>query len=260
MRWPGTPDVRAFFDQESARYLDDRYGRASCEMFSYQSRRRLTLELLGPGPGRIVDIGSGPGVFSSELLARGFRVVEVDVSLEMLRESRGRLRPGATSGLVQFVEGGLPSLPFADRAFDAALCIGVLAYLDDPRKSLREIRRVLRPGGVVILQASNAMCFTARLHALLRRAYRRLGEGLGGPAYPHLRISLASFRLRALRRTMEQEGLRVDSWARYDFRPPLLEWVAPSAALAASRKLQHLERFEAASWAAEGFVLRARAC
>ncbi len=256
----GAPEVRAYFDRESSRYLDERYVRPSCDQLSYQSRRRLTLELLGSGPGCIVDVGSGPGVFSSELLARGFRVVEVDVSLEMLRESRRRIESGPSVQQIGFVEGCLPGLPFADRAFDAALCIGVLAYVRDPAQSLREIRRVVKPGGVVVLQVSNALCLTAGLHSAVRRAYRRLGELLGGPAYPHLRIPLTTFRLRALRRTLEETGFRVDSWVRYDFRLPLLEWVAPSAALATSRKLQRLERWEAVGWAAEGLLLRVRAC
>jgi ubiquinone/menaquinone biosynthesis C-methylase UbiE len=260
MSHPRSPDVRAYFDGESSRYLDERYVRPSCDQLSYQSRRRLALELLGAGPGRVVDIGSGPGVFSAELLARGFRVIEVDVSLEMLRESRGRIASGASTRQIRFVEGGLPRLPFADQAFDAALCIGVLAYLQDPLESLREIRRVLKPGGTAVLQVSNALCFTARLHSAVRRAYRRLGEALGGPAYPHLRMPLRSFRLRALRRILERAGFRVDSWARYDFRPPLLEWLAPSLALAASRALQQFERREAVGWAAEGLVLRVRAC
>jgi SAM-dependent methyltransferase len=254
------PQVRRYFDEESSRYLQKRYGGSTCEQLSYESRRRLALELLGNGPGRVIDIGSGPGVFSAELLGRGFRIVEVDISLEMLRESRGRIRAAASGSSVRFVEAGLPGLPFADETFDAALCIGVFAYLPDPAESFREIRRVLRPGGVAIIQVSNALCVTARLHGLIRRVYRRLGEALGGPAYPHLRIPLASFRLRTLRRILEGEGFRLDSWARYDFRPPLLEWMAPSMALAMSRRLQRLERSEAMGWAAEGLVLRMRAC
>jgi ubiquinone/menaquinone biosynthesis C-methylase UbiE len=254
------PDVRAYFDRESSRYLDERYARASCDQLSYQSRRRLALELLGRGPGRVIDIGSGPGVFTSELLTRGFKITEVDVSLEMLRESRHRIQQETSARHVMFVEGRLPNLPVADSTFDAALCVGVLAYLRDPAESLREIRRVLKPGGTAILQVSNALCPTSRLHSLLRRGYRRVGEALGGAAYPHLRIPLASFRLRGLRQTLEMARFRVDSWARYDFRPPFLEWVAPSVALAASRRLQHFERSEVLGWAAEGLVLKARAC
>lgn len=254
------PDVRTYFDQESSRYLDERYARPSCDQLSYQNRRRLALELLGRGPGRVIDIGSGPGVFTSELLARGFKITEVDVSLEMLRESRHRIQQGPSARHVLFIEGRLPNLPVVDSTFDAVLCIGVLAYLGDPAASLREIRRVLKPGGIVVLQVSNALCPTSRLHSLLRRGYRRLGEALGGTAYPHLRIPLATFRLRDLRQALEMARLRVDSWARYDFRPPFLEWVAPSVALAASRRLQHFERSETLGWVAEGLVLKARAC
>jgi ubiquinone/menaquinone biosynthesis C-methylase UbiE len=260
MTSPGPPDVRAYFDQESSRYLDERYVRPSCDQLSYQSRRRLALELLGPEPGRVVDIGSGPGVFTNELVARGCRVTEVDVSIEMLRQSRQRLPLAIDRPPVLFVEGGLPGLPFADATFDSALCIGVLAYLRDPAESLREIRRVLKPRGVLVLQVSNSLCATARLHALLRRGYRRLGEAFGAPAYPHLRIPLAAFRLHDLRRVLEGEGFHLDAWARYDFRPPLLEWLAPSAALAVSRRLQHLERSKTMGWIAEGLVLKTRAC
>ena len=254
------PDVREYFDQEAPRYFDERYVRASCDQFSYQSRRRLALELLGRGPGRVVDIGSGPGVFTSDLLTEGFGIAEVDVSLDMLRESRRRVQTQANRRRVTFVEGRLPDLPFADGAFDAALCIGVLAYLPEPAIGVREVRRILKPGGVAIVQVSNALCPTSRLHSLLRRGYRRLGEALGGPAYPHLRIPLASFRLRDLLRILERERFRVDSWARYDFRPPLLEWLSPSAALAISQRLQHFERSRSLGWAAEGLVLRACAC
>jgi ubiquinone/menaquinone biosynthesis C-methylase UbiE len=254
------PDVRTYFDQEASRYLDERYVRPSCDQLSYQSRRRLALELLGRGPGHVVDIGSGPGVFTSDLLARGFGIAEVDVSLDMLRESRQRVRRQASARRVAFVEGRLPDLPFADRTFDAALCIGVLAYLPEPAGGLREIRRILKPGGVAVVQISNALCPTSRLHSLLRRGYRRLGEALGGSTYPHLRIPLASFRLRDLRRMLERERFHVDSWARYDFRPPLLEWLSPSAALTISRRLQRFERSGSLGWAAEGLVLKARAC
>lgn len=254
-------DVRTYFDGESSRYLDERYRRRGCDQFAYQSRRRLVLDLIGGGPGRIIDIGSGPGIFTATLQEeRGFDVIEVDVSLEMLRESRARVEQESRRRRVTFVEGCLPNLPFAERTFDAALCIGVLAYVDDPALALREIRRLLRTDGVAIIQVSNALCPTSRLHSLLRRCYRRLSSSIGGRAYPHLWIPLTSFRLRALRALLEQEHFRLHSWARYDFRPPLLEWLLPSAALAASRSLQRFERADALGLLAEGIVLRADAC
>lgn len=253
------PDVRSYFEQQSPRYLDDRYLRPSCEQLSYQSRRRLALEFLGRGPGRVIDIGSGPGILSIDILARDFTLCEVDIALEMLRESRRRLQHDPARGRVRFVEACLPALPFTSGSFDAATCLGVFSYVDNPATSLREIRRLLKPGGVLVMQASNALCPTARLHTALRRSYHRIGAALGGRDYPHLRIPLASFRLRMLREMLEQERFQLDGYARYDFRPPLLEWITPRLALASARWLQRLERSRL-GWIAEGMILRARAC
>ena len=252
-------DVRAYFDQESPHYLDERYCRTGCDQLSYQNRRRLALEFLGSGPGRLIDIGSGPGVLSGDVVARGFTLYEVDFALEMLRESRRRLQQSQGRARVSFIEAQLPTLPFAEASFDAATCIGVFAYLADPAPSLREIRRILKPGGVLVMQVSNALCPAARLHSVLRRAYRRVAETLGGRRYPHLRMRLASFRLPPLRRILQRERFYVDSWAHYDFRPPLLEWIAPSAALRTATWCQRFER-SSVGLIAEGIVLRARAC
>lgn len=253
-----TPNVKEYFDQQSSCYLDERYVRPSCDQFSYQSRRRLALEFLGSGPGNVVDVGSGPGILSHDLIARGYAVCEVDISLEMLRESRRRVGQGNGRGPVRFVEGCLPDLPFAHASFDAAACIGVFAYLKDPAASLREIRRVLKPGGILVMQVSNSACPTSRLHSLLRRGYRRLGEALGGRSYPHLRIPLASFRLAALRRLLAQEQFEVEDWGHYDFRAPFVEWIAPAGALAVAARLQRLEHSSSLGWLAEGIVLKAR--
>jgi SAM-dependent methyltransferase len=251
--------VRAYFDGESTRYLEQRYQRPGCDQLSYASRRRLALEMLDPAPGRILDIGSGPGVLTASLLERGTRLCEVDISLEMLRESRRLLARDGHAGRATFVEGRLPQLPFPDGSFDTVTCIGVLAYLDHPPDGMREIRRVLRPGGAAIVQVSNSRCVTARLHSALRRIYHHVRAGLGGPSVPHLDIPMAAFRYRQLERDLCSAGLRPEAWAFYDFRPPLLEWLAPRLALAVTRRLQVLERARATRGFSEGAVVKTRA-
>ncbi len=254
------PDVRTYFDGQSCRYLEERYRRPSCEQFAYATRGNLALGMLPRGPGRLMDLGSGPGVLAPALVAHGYRVCEVDISMEMLRESRRSGLGPAQTNVVTFVQGELPELPFSDAAFDAVVCLGVLAYLEAPAHALAEIRRITKPGGVAILQVSNALCPTSRLHSLLRRVYRDLGEALGGQAFPHLKIPLRSYRLRSLLRVLEAERYRVESWSFYDFRPPLLEWLMPSTALAVTKRLQRFERTNWLGWLAEGIVLKVRAC
>lgn len=253
------PDVRTYFDGESTRYLEQRYQRPGCDQLSYATRRRLALEMLDPAPGRILDIGSGPGVLTASLLQRGTGLCEVDISLEMLRESRRVLARDGDTRRAAFVEGQLPQLPFPDASFDTVMCIGVLAYLEHPPDGMREIRRVLRPGGAAIVQVSNSRCVTARVHSGLRRLYHRVRARLGKSSAPHLDIPMAPFRYGPLARDLSSAGLRPEVWAFYDFRPPLLEWVAPGLALAVTRRLQALERSRATRGLSEGAVVRTRA-
>ena len=260
-RGPGiAPDIRSYFDSESTRYLQERYGRPSCDQLSYASRRRLALGMLDPAPGRILDIGSGPGVLTAALLDHGDRVCEVDISLEMLRESRRALARAGGPGRVTVAQARLPELPFPDGSFDTVTCIGVLAYLASPRDGIREIRRVLRSGGVAIVQVSNSRCVTSRVHSSLRRAYHRARAALGGPAVPHLEIPMTAFQYPQLDRDLRSARLAAESWAFYDFRPPLLEWLSPRAALALARRLQRLERSQTLRGLSEGTVVKARAC
>ena len=254
----GGYDIRGFFDAEASRYVRERYLAETCDQLAYQSRRRLALDLLGAGPGRILDIGAGPGILTADLRARAFDVYCLDVSLEMLRECRRTT--GVEAGEPQLIEGRLPDLPFRSGTFDAAACIGVLAYLDDPAEGLREIRRVLRHDGVAVVQVSNSLCAAARLHSRLRRWYRLAGQLLGGKAYPHLGIPLKHFRLGAFRRSLESVSLRPEAVALYDFRPPLLQWVMPRTTLAAARWLQRFEYSKVPSFLAEGALIKVRAC
>ncbi|MSR58917.1 MAG: class I SAM-dependent methyltransferase [Planctomycetaceae bacterium] len=101
----------------------------------------------------ILDVGSGAGQILGHLLKRAHadtRLVAFDLSHHMLRRARSRLhsdRPG-------FVAGDLTQLPFADSSFDCITCGWVIEHLPDPRPGLRELARVLQPGGRLILLAT----------------------------------------------------------------------------------------------------------
>jgi len=127
---------------------DDAY--SSC--FTY-SRRRLDLLLDQFMPERanglrLLDLGCGTGYHMARYRARGFKLAGVDGSEEMLREAR------ATNPGVDFRNSDVDNIPFADDSFDFILCIEVLRYLPDPTRSIREMARVLRPGGVCLVTAS----------------------------------------------------------------------------------------------------------
>jgi SAM-dependent methyltransferase len=111
--------------------------------------RPAVLELLGDVDGRrILDAGCGPGVYAEELLARGADVVAFDESPEMVRLAR--LRCGDRIG-ARVHDLSTPLDWLDDESFDAAVMALVIHYVDDRVFALREIHRVLRSGGRLIV-------------------------------------------------------------------------------------------------------------
>jgi SAM-dependent methyltransferase len=121
---------------------------ASC--FAY-SRRRLDLllaRLLPPtSASRLLDVGCGTGHHLKALRARGYDAVGVDGSDAMLAEAR------QTDASAPLARSDVGRLPFRSDTFDAALSVEVLRYLDEPLPMLREVARVLRPGGRCLVTA-----------------------------------------------------------------------------------------------------------
>lgn len=112
--------------------------------------RRTAVAAVSPRDGRtVLDVASGTGLVARELARRNARVVQLDPSLPMLRAGIDRTRKLRLDGLVRPVAGRAESLPFADRAFDALTVTYLLRYVDDPPATVRELLRVVRPGGSV---------------------------------------------------------------------------------------------------------------
>lgn len=93
----------------------------------------------------VLDAACGTGRHSRVLAARGHRIVGVDLSPEMLAKARQAVPSGA------FHEGSLAALPLPDRAVDAVVCALALVHVPDLDPAIRELARVLRPGGRVIV-------------------------------------------------------------------------------------------------------------
>ena len=108
--------------------------------------RRFLVSRVEAGPGeRVLDVATGTGAVAGELLRqKGCAVVGVDQSPEMLAVARRRL-PAA----VQLVEASAEDLPFEDASFDGLTFTYLLRYVDDPAATLRELARVVRPGGTI---------------------------------------------------------------------------------------------------------------
>jgi demethylmenaquinone methyltransferase/2-methoxy-6-polyprenyl-1,4-benzoquinol methylase len=108
--------------------------------------RRFLVSRLPHDGGEVLDVATGTGLVAKVLLERGFRVTGVDQSPEMLALARERF-----GDRVELVEASADELPFAERSFDHLTFTYLLRYVDDPAATLRELARVVRPGGTVAM-------------------------------------------------------------------------------------------------------------
>lgn len=97
----------------------------------------------------VLEIGFGNGLFFSELArqARDLKLHGLDFSKEMVEQATARNKDLVASGTLSLTHGPSDRMPFADASFDRVFCINVVYFWDEPAAHLREVRRVLRPGG-----------------------------------------------------------------------------------------------------------------
>lgn len=107
-------------------------------------------DLLGPGTGLCLDLGCGGGLYFEVLRATGRTPVGLDLSADQLRIARGRSR--------RIVQGDAAALPFADGTFPAVVTLWISTDVEDFAAVLREVARVLAPGGVVLCYGAHP-CF-----------------------------------------------------------------------------------------------------
>jgi SAM-dependent methyltransferase len=154
---------------------------------------------MGPGD-RVLDLGCGGGRHAFEAFRRGADVVAVDLSAEEMPGVRGMLRamgaegeapPGARGHAVQ---GDALRLPFPDASFSRVIASEVLEHVPDDAGAMREIARVLRPGGLVA--ATVPRWWPERVCWALSEPYHQVEGG-------HVRI----YSRRALARRLRRAGL-----------------------------------------------------
>jgi demethylmenaquinone methyltransferase / 2-methoxy-6-polyprenyl-1,4-benzoquinol methylase len=138
--------VRKQFDRDAVEYL-------SKHLTPEKLRERDRVLSLATGRKkyeRVLDLGCGPGTISNDLLEISDEVWGIDLSEDMIRIATDRFRNTEYEHRIHFVAGDAEKLDFPDKYFDAVISLGVLRYLDSLEKGLKEINRVLKPGGVLI--------------------------------------------------------------------------------------------------------------
>ena len=152
--------------------------------------RRVTVEQVVRNGDRVLDACCGTGDLAIAARARGADVVGLDFSEAMLE------RAGAKSSEIEWVRGDVLALPFDDASFDAVTVGFGVRNVDDLDAGLRELRRVLRPGGRLgILEITRPRGVVAPFYRLwFDRVVPLLGKVLpGGAAYTYLPASVRRF-------------------------------------------------------------------
>jgi demethylmenaquinone methyltransferase / 2-methoxy-6-polyprenyl-1,4-benzoquinol methylase len=113
-------------------------------------RRFLVSRIEAEPADTVLDVATGTGAVALELVRqKDCHVVGVDRTPEMLEEGRRRVALAAATGKVRLVEGDARRLPFEDGCFDGLTFTYLLRYVDDPPATLRELARVVKPGGAI---------------------------------------------------------------------------------------------------------------
>jgi demethylmenaquinone methyltransferase/2-methoxy-6-polyprenyl-1,4-benzoquinol methylase len=152
--------------------------------------RRITLDATVGSGDRVLDVCCGTGDLAIGARARGAQVTGLDFSPKMLERARRK------DGAVDWVHGDALALPFADGGFDAATVGFGVRNVADLEAGLRELRRVLRPGGRLgILEITTPRGALAPFYRLwFDRVVPLLGKVLpGGSAYTYLPASVRRF-------------------------------------------------------------------
>jgi len=171
-------------------------------VYHYPNFRVILAELALTADDVLLEVGCGGGALLRDALASGCRAAAVDHSPDMVRLARETNREAVAAGRLEVREASADRLPFADETFTCAAMTAVLGFLPDPVAALAEIRRVLHPGGRLVVLGSDPEVkgtmaapepFASRLRFYDDDELARLGRDAGYASVRAVRRSLEPF-------------------------------------------------------------------
>src|SRR6266480_5747737 len=182
-----------------------------------------------------VDLGCGSGVLTKELLALGASVVAVDGSPRMLSHAREQIGL-EDAGRVNWIQSDVQSIDaLKNGAYDGVLCSSVVEYLDRPGALLKEVARILSPGGVLVISLPP----TWSVVRVFQKGIRAFMSMFGKDKFTYLSVSRLEISPRAIDRLLQEAGFSVIRSTKYDPALPraLLRLLRPALLVVEARKL-----------------------
>jgi len=147
------PDLQTveYFDAVAADYFS-RYRAMTPGGLAFRLRKQRVLELFDKPGGKVLDVGCGPGIMVDDLIAQDCKFWGIDPSLKVIEQCRKNFSSHPNS---HFSIGTAEQIEYPDQFFDAVICMGVIERLKNHDAALREMVRVLKQGGTLIVTLPN---------------------------------------------------------------------------------------------------------
>ena len=256
-------DVGVEFFNQSAEEYSRKYDEDSPAGYALRVRQQRVLELFDQAGGKVLDVGCGPGLMMRPILERGCSFWGVDPSPRMIGIARKLCKQNER---VQFSSGDAMHLEFPDGLFDAVLCMGVIDALRDRRQAIREMLRVLKPGGTLIVSFTNLYSpyswwklyvfypAVAAWRRINKASTERKEQGL----WSHMKTRKL-FSEAAAQQLLVSEGAGIIESVGYNYNILLspFDEIRPATALRVARRLEK-SRTRMLRWLATGWLVKAR--
>lgn len=229
-------------------------------------RQKYIISMLDGEQGPVLDIGCGPGEMMIELLRTGYTVYGIDISENMLNIARENIEKKGTIGEFYLSKGNIESLDFEDNFFDTVICAGVLEYLGKDDFALKELYRVLKDNGTLIISVRNKLCpfrifdllldsikMNSSCNALLKWVRKKISKKVTSDIFIPYRKHVPM----VLDKRLESLGFKKRDSRYFHFYPFFshLEHIFPSFFINTGLRMERLSRTRL-GWMGSGYIVK----
>lgn len=183
--------VKKFYDRMAPEYHNHRYvSKKTVSSYAMLNRKNVVMRLIDSikiEGNKLLDIGCGAGSYVPEFIQRGYEVWGIDISPKMIEQANRMLIKEGLTHYARFCQGDIENLSFPLSSFDIVVVVGVIEYLETDRKVVKEIYRVTKPKGIVVITLNNK-----RSYSNFRTYILKPIKSIISPYFPN-RVSCSEF-------------------------------------------------------------------